>query len=125
MEQGSEEPAGGTGGHVFPAYSLANYFIEQHCDVELITDVRGHSFLKDYKNLKINKISSSPLIRKNILTLFTSFFTILFSIWKSLIFILQNRPTVIFGMGGYSSFPICIAASILSTFLSGDNFEIG
>ena len=24
-----------------------------------------------------------------------------------------NRPTIIFGMGGYSSFPICIAATIL------------
>ena len=24
-----------------------------------------------------------------------------------------NRPSIIFGMGGYASFPICIAASIL------------
>ena len=26
---------------------------------------------------------------------------------------MMNRPSIIFGMGGYSSFPICIAASIL------------
>ena len=28
-------------------------------------------------------------------------------------FLLFNRPSIVFGMGGYSSFPICIAASIL------------
>ena len=25
----------------------------------------------------------------------------------------MNRPSIIFGMGGYSSFPVCIAAAIL------------
>ena len=37
----------------------------------------------------------------------------MFSIIRSLLFLLNNRPSIIFGMGGYSSFPICIAASIL------------
>ena len=38
---------------------------------------------------------------------------IIYSIFQSFLFLLLNRPSVIFGMGGYSSFPICIAASIL------------
>ena len=38
---------------------------------------------------------------------------IFLSIVKSLIFLLLNRPSLVFGMGGYSSFPVCIAASIL------------
>ena len=38
---------------------------------------------------------------------------ILYSIFKSLFFLITNRPKIIFGMGGYASFPICIAASIL------------
>ena len=29
------------------------------------------------------------------------------------IYLLFNRPSIVFGMGGYSSFPVCIAATIL------------
>ena len=38
---------------------------------------------------------------------------ILFSTSKSLFFLISNRPLLVFGTGGYSSFPICIAAYIL------------
>jgi UDP-N-acetylglucosamine--N-acetylmuramyl-(pentapeptide) pyrophosphoryl-undecaprenol N-acetylglucosamine transferase len=47
---------GGTGGHVFPAYSLASYFMDQKHNVKLTTDNRGFSFLKDYKNLHLIKL---------------------------------------------------------------------
>ena len=104
---------GGTGGHVFPAISLANYLIEKKYKVEITTDNRGFNFLKDYKNLNIIKIPSSPLIKKNILKLFFSIFLNLYALFKSLFFLLFNRPLVVFGMGGYSSFPVCIAAKIL------------
>ena len=42
-----------------------------------------------------------------------SILIILYSIIKSFIFLLFNRPSIIVGMGGYSSFPICIAATFL------------
>ena len=59
------------------------------------------------------KISSSPFIRKNIFRFFVSVSIITFSIIKSFFYLSFNRPSIIFGVGGYSSFPICIAASIL------------
>jgi len=104
---------GGTGGHIFPAYSLANYLIKNNYNVELTVDERGSKYLRDYKNLKLIKIPSSPLIKKNILKFLLSIFIISFSIIRSLIFLLFNRPSVVFGMGGYSSFPVCIASTIL------------
>ena len=104
---------GGTGGHIFPAYSLANNLTKKDYKVEITTDKRGLKYLKNYNNLIIKKIPSSPLIKKNILTLSYSLFMIFLSIVKSLIFLLLNRPSLVFGMGGYSSFPVCIAASIL------------
>ncbi len=104
---------GGTGGHIFPAYSLANYLIKKNYNVKLTIDNRGFKYLKDYKNLKLIKIPSSPLIKENIFKFLISIFIILYSVLKSLIFLLFNRPTIIFGMGGYSSFPVCIAAAIL------------
>ena len=38
--------AGGTGGHVFPAYSLANFFKTEKKKVHLVTDERGYRYLK-------------------------------------------------------------------------------
>ena len=38
---------------------------------------------------------------------------ILYSIFRSAVFLVLNRPKIIFGMGGYASFPICVAATIL------------
>tara|TARA_B110000211_G_scaffold69927_2_gene80845 strand:+ start:2561 stop:3655 length:1095 start_codon:yes stop_codon:yes gene_type:complete len=104
---------GGTGGHVFPGCSLADHLNEDKYEVELVTDKRGYKFLKEYKNFNIYTLPSSPFISKNIFTICFSVLLILYSILRSLIFLIFNRPSIIFGMGGYASFPICIAATIL------------
>ena len=104
---------GGTGGHIFPAYSLANYLMNKNFSVKLTSDKRGAIYLKDYNDLNLINIPSSPLIKKNIFKLFCSFFIISFSIIKSIFILIFDRPSIIFGMGGYSSFPICFAAFIL------------
>ena len=66
---------GGTGGHIFPAYSLANYLINKNFKVKLTTDKRGFKYLKDYKNLDLVIIPSSPLIKKTILKFLVSIFS--------------------------------------------------
>ena len=32
----------------------------------------------------------------------------------SIIFLLRNRPDLVLGMGGYSSFPVCIASKLIN-----------
>ena len=104
---------GGTGGHVFPAYSLANYLVSKDYNVKLTSDKRGLNYLKDYKKFDFINLPTTPLIKKNLFKFLLSFFKIIYSTIKSFIFLLLDRPSIIFGMGGYSSFPVCIAASIL------------
>ncbi|RPH01011.1 MAG: UDP-N-acetylglucosamine--N-acetylmuramyl-(pentapeptide) pyrophosphoryl-undecaprenol N-acetylglucosamine transferase [Candidatus Pelagibacter sp. TMED153] len=104
---------GGTGGHIFPAYSLAKHFIENEADVKIISDKRGLKYLKDYDDIKVVEINSSPVFKKNIFKLLFSILTILYSTFRSFIFLMINKPNLVFGMGGYSSFPVCVAATIL------------
>ena len=61
---------GGTGGHIFPAYSLANYLINKNFKVQMTSDKRGLKYLKDYKNLNLIEIPSSPLLKKTVLSLY-------------------------------------------------------
>ncbi len=119
--------AGGTGGHVLPGYNLANHLMEKNFDVDLVTDKRGKKYLKNLQKLNISILPSVPLNKKNIFTLFSSFILIFIFIFRSMFFLLIKRPSIIFGMGGYASFPICIAATFLKIkfFIYENNLIIG
>ena len=104
---------GGTGGHVFPAYSLAKHFLENKINVEIISDKRGLKYLQNYNDIKVIKINSSTIFKKNIIQMLLSTLIIFYSVLRSFFFLLKDRPNLVFGMGGYSSFPVCIAAKIL------------
>ena len=69
--------------------------------------------MEKFKHFKISILQSYSVSKKNIFSIFISFIYLFFSILRSLIFLISNKPSIIFGMGGYASFPICIAASIL------------
>tara|TARA_B100001250_G_scaffold406840_1_gene426565 strand:+ start:408 stop:1493 length:1086 start_codon:yes stop_codon:yes gene_type:complete len=104
---------GGTGGHIFPAYSLARYFIKNGSSVNIITDNRGMKFLKNFKDLKIEIINSETIFKKNPIYIIYSFIIVFYAIIRSFIFLLKVKPKIVFGMGGYSSFPVCLAAKML------------
>ena len=48
---------GGTGGHVFPAYSLANNLMKKNYNIKLTIDKRGFKYLKNFQHLHFRKIS--------------------------------------------------------------------
>ena len=58
---------GGTGGHVIPAYSLANFLTNNDYDVTVTSDYRGLNYINKYKNLHMKILPTSPLIKKILL----------------------------------------------------------
>ena len=118
---------GGTGGHVFPAYSLAKHFASKKISVEVTSDRRGIKYLKDYTDIKKTEIETSTLYKKNLFNSVRSLISISISLLKSIIFLINKKPNLVFGMGGYSSFPICIASKIIGIpfIIYENNLHIG
>jgi len=106
--------SGGTGGHILPAINMMKYFSRKDYDVLLVTDSRGKNFIKDYPSYRSYTLYTDTPIKKNFIKLFLSLFFILFSIIYSIIILLKEKPKLIFGFGGYVSFPISFTSKLFN-----------
>ena len=119
--------SGGTGGHIFPAINLMKHFHKRGFEVLLTTDKRGNAFLKKNTKFRSIVIGASTPTNKNFFKKFFSFIFIFLSIIKSLIILAKEKPSLIFGFGGYVSFPICIASKFfkIPVFIYENNLILG
>ena len=101
---------GGTGGHIFPAINLMKHFSKKKYNVLLVTDAKGKNFIKDYSEFHSYIINTGTPTKKNIIKKFMSLFLIFYSILRSFYILRKEKPDLIFGLGGYVSFPLSFAS---------------
>ena len=106
--------AGGTGGHIFPAVNLMKHFFDKGYKVLLVTDIRGNNFIKNYSKFKSYILKAGTPTNKNFFKKFLSFLIIFYSIIKSVIILRKEKPDLIFGFGGYVSFPVSFASKFFN-----------
>ena len=116
---------GGTGGHVFPAISLAEELISKKQEIVFLSDTRVKQIILQNKKLfKKKPIKFYILYISNNLRNF--FFNIL-SFLKIFGILYREKPNIVVGFGGYTSFPILLASKIFfkTIILHEQNIEIG
>lgn len=99
--------AGGTGGHVFPALSVAKELISEYDVVWVGAKVGIENDIVPKHNIPLYTINISGLRKKGILKLFLMPFLLLRAFFQAFKIIFTARPDVIVGFGGYATFPIC------------------
>ena len=115
---------GGSGGHFYPIIAIAEELNQISKDNRLLRPEIFYMSTNPYndgllfeKNISFEKIRAGKIRRKlgavniifNILDLFKTVWGALFALWKMFII----YPDVVFGKGGYASFPALFSARLL------------
>jgi len=119
--------AGGTGGHLFPAFALAEELIRRGWRVELATDMRGDRYGTGFPASEIHRINSATLKGRSPLAFAKTSFSLADGIRQAYNLLGQVRPAVVIGFGGYPCFPPLVAAKLrgIPTALHEQNAVLG
>ena len=106
--------AGGTGGHIFPALSVAEILRDSGCQVTWLGSRGGmEESLVPRSGFDGDWISIKGFRGKGILSKLAAPFRIIVSVVQAAYILIKRRPTVVLGMGGFASGPGGLAAWLL------------
>ena len=107
--------AGGTGGHIFPALSVADYAREHGWKVVWLGSPAGmEARIVPSRGYPMAWIRFSGVRRRGLLPKAMLPLNLLVAFWQGARAIREHRPDVVLGMGGYVSFPGGMMASLLN-----------
>jgi UDP-N-acetylglucosamine--N-acetylmuramyl-(pentapeptide) pyrophosphoryl-undecaprenol N-acetylglucosamine transferase len=107
--------AGGTGGHIFPALSVAEYVRAQGWNVVWLGSRAGmEARLVPSRGYTMAWIRFSGVRRRGLVPMALLPLNLLIAFWQSARAIFAHRPDVVLGMGGYIAFPGGMMASLLN-----------
>ncbi|MBU1210930.1 MAG: undecaprenyldiphospho-muramoylpentapeptide beta-N-acetylglucosaminyltransferase [Alphaproteobacteria bacterium] len=119
--------AGGTGGHLFPAFALAEELARRGYLVDLVTDMRGDRYGTGFPARKVHQIPSATLTGKSPVAVAQTVWTLSRGITAAVKLLGEIRPAVVIGFGGYPTFPPLMAAKLrgIKTALHEQNAVLG
>ena len=104
--------AGGTGGHLFPAFALAQELTRRGRIVDLVTDERGDHYRTDFPGRTIHQVPSATLASRSAIAAAGTLATLGRGVLKARALLRQLRPRIVVGFGGYPTFPPLVAARL-------------
>lgn len=105
--------AGGTGGHIYPALAIIDYFKKQEKDFEVLyigTHNRMETKIVPEKNIPYKGIKIYGFSKKDIKRDFLNIGYIIKSYNELINIFKEFSPDVVVGVGGYVTFPVILAA---------------
>ena len=119
--------AGGTGGHLFPAQSLAQELKARGWTVHLATDPRAEKFIDAFPADQVHIIPSATFAGKSPMALLRTLYRLAKGYFMSRSVLSKTKPHAVVGFGGYPTVPPLLAASHMghSTVLHEQNAVMG
>ena len=119
--------AGGTGGHMFPAQSLAESLKSKGWDVALMTDARGQKHSGRIPADPIVEVQAASISPRKPIQALKGILKLAKGVAQARAFIRNWKPDIVVGFGGYPAFPAMRAAQSmgLPTILHEQNAVLG
>jgi UDP-N-acetylglucosamine--N-acetylmuramyl-(pentapeptide) pyrophosphoryl-undecaprenol N-acetylglucosamine transferase len=106
--------AGGTGGHLFPAYALAEELGRRGFPIDLVTDMRGDRYGTGFPARSVYQLpAATPGSKRNPIALARAGFTLLRGIRRARNLLRTLKPAAVVGFGGYPTIPPLVGARML------------
>ncbi len=105
--------AGGTGGHLYPAVAVAREFIRRDPSTRIlfVGTTRGiERKVLAHEGFPLQCITANPLMGKRPIEMLKALATLPVSLWQSLRLLKQQGADLVFGVGGYTSPAMLLAA---------------
>ena len=102
--------AGGTGGHLFPAFALAEELTRRGRIVDVVTDERGDRYGTGFPGRAMHHVPSATMASKSPIAMAGTVATLGRGVLAARSLLKKLNPSVVVGFGGYPTFPPLLAA---------------
>lgn len=119
--------AGGTGGHLFPAFALAEALGRRGIGVDLMTDMRGDRYGTGFPARTVYRVPAATLSGKSPVAAAKVAFALARGTRAAFSILGRVKPDIVVGFGGYPTFPPIVAARLrgIATLLHEQNAVLG